>query len=440
MTLRGLATSGRRLVAAVLGERTSTATADVVWRGIFAVRSLQAKTFAACRRIQRGAWTPIRFMRPFWDKREFAVGTMSNSGSAGSRHRLDQKLRSVLEIPESHALVLTGSGRSALALGLQVLAEQNPDRKKVLLPSFGCRGIYDPIIEAGLVPFFVDVDDDLLASEDDIIGHIDNTVLACLAVNTCGKQMALDRVVETARNYGVFVIEDDCHAFGKSQSGQVVDLRILSFGMGKNAMASAGGALIASVYQNEIQRAAFMLKDEPDYASRGRFSYFAKRYWNRRHEGNTTPIDRSLVTQYDSTIRMSSRDALIMISQIDKLDYIVSTRQNNASFLRYELTPNLFQTQTPACHVYTKLSVVFSNPSLMVRFRAHLLDWGIETEEMYFPLHLRPFAAAYNQRALPRTEALKGCVLNIPIRPNLTTQELKRIKRSIRDFAENFHD
>src|SRR3546814_9828092 len=96
--------------------------------------------------------------------------------------------------------------------------------------------------------------------------------------------MPAERVAAAARRLRIFVIEDECHALGKPPTHYSSDLRILSFGVGKSAMATAGGALVASVLQDHVRQAASTLGEEPSASPAGRLAYFLRRYFSRSDE------------------------------------------------------------------------------------------------------------------------------------------------------------
>ncbi len=70
---------------------------------------------------------------------------------------------------------------------------------------------------------------------------------------------------------------------------------------------------------------------------------------------------------------------------------------------------------------------------------AHLKSCGIQTGIHYpIPLHLQPALRdlGYGQGDLPVTENLAGTILSLPIFPELTTEEVDHVVKSIRAFRE----
>src|SRR3546814_1416414 len=124
-------------------------------------------------------------------------------------------------------------------------------------------------------------------------------------------------------------------------------------------------------------------------------------------------------------------------SDVCSSDLIVSRRQRNADMLRpiFESRPDLFHLQSSGSHTYTKFSVTFRDRELAQDFRSHMAQWGIELEEMYIPLHERPFSERQPLGALPRTESLKDRVFNVPVRPNLSARQLRRVANAIAEFC-----
>ena len=395
----------------------------------------RSKSFAIASRRSLRTVTggDIAFIAPLWGSEEVALARSASAGLELVPAMLEQ-LRAKSHIGAEYALFATGSGRTALELALTVLARNNPGRRKVLLPSYGCRGTLDPVLNAGLEPVFVDVDANLLPDTTDIMPRIEADVLACLLVNLCGKAMNAREVTRRARARGVFLIEDDCQNTGGQSSMPDPDIRIFSFGLGKNLCATAGGALAVRVYPEDFLAEAERLNAEPEENAAARFAWWARWLTRRSWKLRTESFPEALRTQY-CQVAISPLDAGLVRCQLAKLDDIIESRRRNARTLIPALQ-GFAEAQDPEGHIYTKFSILLADGQLRDRLVTFLANRGVEAEHMYKPLHLRSIPGALCDRRLPFTEQIWRRVVNIPVRPNLRPQDVQHIAEVLRRFGE----
>jgi aminotransferase EvaB len=299
-----------------------------------------------------------------------------------------------------------------------------------LLPSYSCRGLFDPIVNLGLVPDFVEVDRDLLPDSADMIAQMGSDVLACIAVHLCGCRMDTAPVIAAAARHGIAVIEDCCHSLGSGLASDT-DFQIFSLGIGKTAMATAGGALASRCFAGEVRAAAALWQVDDPAAAAARYRHFRTGYFQTSGRP-PAPLPQHSHTQLGNHL-ISDLDARLALVQLGKLSEIVSNRGQFGRRMRKVLLTrdHLVRTQTERGHLHTKLTVTCLTKAVADRLTRSMAAQGIEIEPMYLPLHTRDFAVAYARRPLHFTEGLAGRVFNIPIRPNLTERELQRIEHAL---------
>jgi dTDP-4-amino-4,6-dideoxygalactose transaminase len=429
----------RELSISIFGRKIVEKLQDLVFCWVAFLRRLRQRArLVYTERVK----PPIRFMKPYWNsvERDISLSTIELLPQE-SLTLFIREFRKVLALPEEVLIIPTGSGRTALELALRALKRKNPTRNKVIIPTYGCRGTFDPIIRSGLTPVFVDITHDLLMDLNMAEELFTQDILACLLVHLCGMKLEMASIIKSAREKGIAIIEDSCQYVG----GEVIypedskpDFAIYSFGMGKNIIASAGGALVAYANIAEIQDESRHLQFEEIAFSKYRFEYFAEMYFGSK---KIVQVDDSVLncarTSPYEFVFMNPQDAMILVQQLKKIWDIINRRQRNAQIISISFAsyPDLFVTQSSHQHIYTKLCVILKDAQFCAKFRSFLAENGIETEEMYKPLHLREFGKPYQERALPNSESFYSLVTNIPVRPNLTQQELNRIVRSIIEFG-----
>lgn len=140
--------------------------------------------------------------------------------------------------------IFVRSGRAAIALCLQLIGVRPGD--EVLLPSYHCGSMVEPIIWAGATPLFFRVDRRLHANLDDITRALRRRPKALLLTHFFGFAQPLREVLELCKDNGVALIEDCAHAyFGQSDLGlplgSIGDFAIASL---PKFFPTAGGGLL----------------------------------------------------------------------------------------------------------------------------------------------------------------------------------------------------
>lgn len=155
-------------------------------------------------------------------------------------------------------IFLFDSGRSALYSFLKSL-----DLKKnseIILPSYSCLGLLEPILQLNLIPHFVDINEDLNISCKSVKKAINiNTRL--IIVPHLGGNYANDlkSIIELSKKNNLIVIEDCCQSLGlkinNNPVGMETDVSFFSVGEGKPIFSLKGGWLL-------IRKNKFSYKDK----------------------------------------------------------------------------------------------------------------------------------------------------------------------------------
>ena len=148
---------------------------------------------------------------------------------------------SVLELP---AVMLTSSGRAAIAIALRSLGLRDGDR--VLVPTYHCPTMVAPIVAAGAKPAFYPID----ATGAPWLEAMEKTthgVRAMIAAHYFGLPQRMSKVREFCDERGIVLIEDCAHAmFGEVEgrpAGSFGDFAIAS--LTKFFPTTDGGCLVA---------------------------------------------------------------------------------------------------------------------------------------------------------------------------------------------------
>jgi perosamine synthetase len=161
------------------------------------------------------------------------------------------KIPSVLDAGKS---IYVTSGR--VAIGLALLQMKIGVNDKVLLPSYHCSSMIEPIIVTGANPVFYKINSDTSVDFDDIEKKIDRLTKLLMVTNYFGFPQDLSRIRKFCDVHNIMLLEDCAHSFFGVFDGRPLG----SFG--NYAIASAmkffpiydGGCLISSIHNlNEVK-------------------------------------------------------------------------------------------------------------------------------------------------------------------------------------------
>lgn len=155
-----------------------------------------------------------------------------------------------LMYPKSGGRVfLTCNGRSAIYLYLKSLSL--PEGSEILVQSFTCNAVINPILWLGLTPVFVDIARETLSMDPhDLQKKITDRSRVVILQHTLGHLGESEKVAQIAKKNRLRILEDCAHSLGCSPHGTFGDAAILSFGLEKSISSRAGGALLLN--SNEV--------------------------------------------------------------------------------------------------------------------------------------------------------------------------------------------
>jgi len=167
-----------------------------------------------------------------------------------------------------HCLV-TNSGSSANLIAVSALCSKtikNPMKPgdEVITTAMAFPTTLNPIIQNGLMPVFVDIEEDTYNIDaSKIEGAITDKTRAIIFAHTLGNPAEMDKIMDIARRHNLYVVEDTCDALdsiydGKS-CGTFGDFSTFSFYAAHHITMGEGGALCTN--SHELYRAALSIRD-----------------------------------------------------------------------------------------------------------------------------------------------------------------------------------
>jgi CDP-6-deoxy-D-xylo-4-hexulose-3-dehydrase len=157
--------------------------------------------------------------------------------------------------------VMVNSGSSALYLAIELLGAAAGD--EVIGSAVTFSTDIAPIVRAGLVPVFVDVEPDTyVVAVDRIEEMITERTRALLIPNLIGNVPDWDAIRQIADRHGISVIEDSCDALGATLRGTPTGLRadfsVTSFASSHIITCAGGGGMLLMDHEAQRDRALLL--------------------------------------------------------------------------------------------------------------------------------------------------------------------------------------
>ena len=313
------------------------------------------------------------------------------------------------------------NGTDALQIAMMALNLEPGD--EVIVPCFTYVATAEVIALLGLVPIMVDVDpNSYMLDLEKVKSAITPKTKAIVPVHLFGQCCPMKELMEIAKQFNLFVIEDSAQAIGAKyefveskticSAGTIGHIGCTSFFPSKNiGCYGDGGAL----YTND-----------PD---------LAKRIKMIANHGQSIKYHHQVV---GVNSRLDSIQAAILTIKLKHLDQYINSRQEAANFydkglseLNWLNTPFRISNSTHVFHQYT---LVLTDKINREKFQLYLKGNGIPTMIYYpIPLHLQE---AYKTNDLsigsfPITESLCKNVISLPIHSELSLEQLQHIVSTI---------
>ena len=320
----------------------------------------------------------------------------------------------------NHA-VLTSSGTSAIFLCLKALGIGAGD--EILVPSLTAFPTVEPVFHVGAKPVFIDIDETFTMAPD----HIEEVlkreikrsrkqkIKGILPVHLYGHPADMDSILDLAKSYGLFVLEDGCQAHGAKYKGKRVGSMgiagCFSFYPSKNLTVFGDGGILVT-------------NEEP----------LAEHCRMLRDHGRKEKYEHELVGY---NLRFNEIQAVVGRLQLQRLEKFNESRRQIACWYAQGvegapvITPMVKDWAEPVFHLYVIQTPRRDNLS------AYLKERGIQTGIHYpIPNHLQP--AVRNtlgaQPELKRTEEAATQILSLPIYPELEKEEVDFVCAAIKEF------
>lgn len=332
--------------------------------------------------------------------------------------------------------VFCNSGSSAnLLMYYALLLSNRLKNKKVIVPSVGWVTTIAPAIQFGFEPIMCEADPDTFGLE---LNHLEallkkHNPSTVVLVQVLGVPHKMTEMMALKEKYGFFLLEDACAAIGASYRGCKVgtfgDMASFSSYFGHQFSTIEGG--LVSTDDKQLNDLLLMLR------SHGWSKDLDAEAHNSLVKNHAVDDFHSPFVFYEPGFNLRSTDlnAFIGLGQLDKLDWIISRRNENHARYKKNLAKQFYiQKSDPEsinCSIsFGMLAETTEQRRLIVKA---LVENGIETRIFSAGnLGLHPFwYNRYGKASFPMADRIHHCGLFLPNNPSLSLEKVDWISEVV---------
>jgi len=316
-----------------------------------------------------------------------------------------------------------GSGTEALFLALMAAGIGKGDEVVTVSHTFIASAL--AISMTGAQPVFVDIDPEIYTMDPNALEHLvrkrknknggRNRLKAILPVHLYGHPAEMASIVDIADRYDLMIIEDACQAHGAEYQGKKVGsfglLSCFSFYPTKNLGGYGDGGMVVTDHKTLYEKMRLLR------------CYGEKKKYEHILKGRNSRLDEI-------------QAAVLRV----KLRYLRQWNEERRE--RAAVYKRLLENTEVICpgekewsrHVYHLFVIRTKRRNSLARF---LKTKGIESLIHYpIPIHLQKAYKdlGYQKKDLPVTETCSHEILSLPFFPELTSEEVKRVREGIEHF------
>ena len=307
----------------------------------------------------------------------------------------------ISEFLEIEHVILTNSGSSANLLALSALTSHKlGDRRlkpgdEVITVAAGFPATVTPIIQNNLIPVFVDISIPTYNIDIEMFKRSISEKTKCIFIaHTLGNPFDIDMIMEYAQKYNLWVIEDNCDAFGSEYNGKKTGtfghLSTISFYPAHHITTGEGGAICTYDLQLADIVRSFRDWGRDCYCSGGENNTCGKRF--TQQFGNL-PIGfdhKYVYSEIGYNLKMTDIQAAIGSAQMKKLPDFCRKRKENFNkwysifkqYPDYFILPEKTEKSDPAWFAFI-VTIKENAPFNRNQIIQHLNNSLIETRNLF---------------------------------------------------------
>jgi CDP-6-deoxy-D-xylo-4-hexulose-3-dehydrase len=293
-------------------------------------------------------------------------------------------------------VLLTNSGSSANLLAFSALTSEKLGEKRlksgdeVISVAAGFPATVTPILQYGLIPVFIDVDIPTYNIDIEMLSKAITPKTRCIFLaHTLGNPFNLDALMQLATEHNLWVIEDNCDAFGSEykglKTGTFGHISTLSFYPAHHITTGEGGAICTNDPQLAQIVRAFRDWGRDCYCAGGENNTCGKRF-SQQFGGLPMGFDHKYVySEVGFNLKMTDIQAAIGAAQIDKLPEFCNRRKENfrewtrifSKYPDYFILPEATENSDPSWFAYIvtlKEGTLFTRDEITQYLNTNLIE------------------------------------------------------------------
>lgn len=298
-------------------------------------------------------------------------------------------------------VLLTNSGSSANLLAFSALTSEKLGEKRikagdeVISVAAGFPATVTPIIQYGCIPVFVDVDIPSYNINIEMMRKaITPKTKAIFIAHTLGNPFDIEEVMKIAEEHNLWVIEDNCDAFGSEYRGRKTGvfghISTISFYPAHHITTGEGGAICTNDPQLAQIVRAFRDWGRDCYCAGGENNTCGKRFSQKFGDLPLGFDHKYVYSEIGYNLKMTDIQAAIGAAQIKKLPKFCEIRKSNFKewtriFSKYPdffILPEATEGSDPAWFAFI-VTIKSAAPFKRDEFTTHLNNKLIETRNLF---------------------------------------------------------
>ena len=351
----------------------------------------------------------------------------------------------------SQVPVWTGSGRTSLYAILTAM--ELPAGAQVGVPLFCCSVVFDAIVQAGLVPCFLDVNvDDCNLSAGDL-SKKRGDLSAIVAVHMFGNPCDMDEIRTVA---GALPVIEDCaqsifSTYKGRPTGSLATASFFSFRCGKYISAGEGSAILSGepelherigqvVSSFESWSVAGMLADS--LATFAKATMYSRPWYGLVGYPIGSRLDRRLNLTAKGGFekaKIAPTHAALIEARIARFQEKVHTQTRHAQMLLDGLAPGNYSLPTvrdDRTSNWYQFALRFHESSQRDAMAEYLFACGIDTGRYLDGIAEEARSIYGYAGGCPNAEQLSRTILLVPIHYTLGDQDIEHVIRSINEGSQ----
>jgi len=325
--------------------------------------------------------------------------------------------------------VVVNSGTSALDISVQAL--DLPKGSEVITTPFTFAATVNALLYNDIMPVFADIEPETRNIDpDEIRRKITDRTRAIICVDFAGHPCDYSILRDIAGEYGLFLIEDACHALGaeyrNKKIGSLADMTIFSFHPVKHITTGEGGAV--TLEKPEWYSKLQLLRNHGiDRDARSRYGPESSWAYDMKYLGRN--------------YRMTDFQAALGISQLRKIDSFVRRRNEIAERYRQLLSSipgiSLPEVQPHVRHAWHLYTILLDYPANRQKFFMFMKEGGIGVNVHYIPVYHHSYYQEqfrFRPEDFPVTEDIFRRIVTLPLYPAMTDDDVDTVVRRIQKF------